>query len=127
MRHPSKMDNGPMTSVAYMVGRVVKRARPGARDLREAWAIAARWIGVSPGTVENIERGRLKHEDRYLSKAAAAFITVLEKEIADAQGELAAARQTADRMDAPSVIAARASLAARIEEAQQLISRGVAQ
>ena len=113
-----------MTGVAYMVGRVVRRVRPDARDLREAWAMAARFIGLPPGTVENIERGRLKHEDRHLGKATAAFIKLLEREILDAQAELAAARLTADRVDAAEVVEARVSLEARIAEAQALISRG---
>lgn len=90
-------------------------------DRRKAVARKAR---TAPGTIQNIQRGRLKVIERWEANIRVAFIRLLETEIAKSQHELAVARLSADRVDSPAVVAAETDLERRIREAQALISRG---
>lgn len=121
MRHPSRKDSSSMPSVAYMVDRIAARRR--GHDLRETWRNAAAFIGIAPGTVENIQRERLKFTDRVRAKIEAAFVRVLEAEIQDALAELDMVLQGDSSMDSSEIQQARAALAARIKEAQEVIGQ----
>lgn len=99
-----------MTGVAYMVERLTRHeAQAGARGPQIRNAVARR-IGVTPGTVGNIQRNRLKFVERVEAKVRAAFVRLLEQEISKATHELAIARAASDRVDTPAVFAAEAAL-----------------
>lgn len=63
-----------MTAVAYMVDKIVRGKR--GRDMRETWRNAAAYIGIAPGTVENIQRERIKFVDRFENKVRAAEVAL---------------------------------------------------
>lgn len=117
--HPSSEDI--VTGVAYMVSRLVAAESGPSINRRQAVARKAR---TTPGTIENIQRGRLKFLERVEANIRAAFIRLLESEITKATHELQVARLCADRVDCGEVRAAEASLGRRIEEARQVIARG---
>lgn len=119
--HPRFLDSSPMSEVAYMVDRLARSEDGTVADVRR---LLARRIGIAPGTIENIQRGRLKFIERVEWKVRAAFIRLLEREIAKATHELEIARIASDRVDTAAVVAAEASLVKRIEEAREVISRG---
>lgn len=104
-----------------MVGRLFAAESGGTAARRQAVARKAR---TAPGTIQNIQRGRLKVVERWEANIRAAFIRLLESEIAKAQHELTVARLAADRVDSPAVVEAETDLARRIREAQAMISRG---
>lgn len=94
------------------------------RSLRGGSAVRshiAGFLGLLPGTVENIVRERHKNDDRYAAKIDAGWIRFLELEIKDAMAELDAARSCADRMDSPEICAAVAALKTRIAEAEKIV------
>lgn len=107
--HPPCEDK--VTSVAYMVGRLFAAESGGTAERRSAVARKAR---TAPGTIQNIQRGRLKVVERWEANIRAAFIRLLENEIAKSQHELAVARLAADRVDSPAVVAAETDLERRI-------------
>jgi hypothetical protein len=107
--HPLHEDK--MTGVAYMVERLSQHEQRGGAHVSQARQAVARRIGIPPGTVENIQRNRLKFVERVEAKVRAAFIRLLEHEIAKATHELAIARAASDRVDTPAVFAADAALA----------------
>lgn len=118
--HPPCEDK--VTSVAYMVGRLFAAESGDTAARRQAVARKAR---TAPGTIQNIQRGRLKVVERWEANIRAALIRLLENEIAKAQHELTVARLSADRMDSPAVVAAETDLERRIREAQEALnSRG---
>ncbi len=102
-----------MTSVAYMVGRLFAAESGGTAERRVAVARKAR---TAPGTIQNIQRGRLKVVERWEANIRAAFIRLLEAEIAKSQHELAVARLAADRVDSPAVVAAETDLERALEK-----------
>ncbi len=108
-----------MTSVAFMVGRMFDKERLEAPDLATARQIVARKIGVPPGTVQNIQRDRIKFVERIEAKVRAAFMRMLEQEIAKATHELEIARRVSDRMDTAAIFAADAA----VQDAKKLIER----
>lgn len=119
--HPQGKDI--MTSVVYMVERLAhaeRRFNATSGDVRNA---IARRVGLASGTIENIQRGRLKFVERVETKIRAAFIRLLEDEIKKATHELQVARLCADRVDCDEVRAAEAALGRTIDEAQKVISR----
>lgn len=107
-----------MTSVAYMVDRLAHDEARTASSTSHVRAAVARRIGVPVGTVENIQRNRFKFVERVEAKVRAAFIRLLESEIAKATHELQIARLASDRMDSTAVIAAETALA----EAKKIIA-----
>lgn len=110
-----------MTGVAYMVEKIASVKR--GRDMRETWRNAVAYIGIAPGTVENIQRERIKFVDRFENKIRAAFIRLLEDEIKKATHELEMARLCASRVDCDEVRAAEVALGKTIEQAREVISR----
>ena len=110
-----------MTGVAYMVEKIASVKR--GRDMRETWRNAAAYIGIAPGTVENIQRERIKFVDRFENKIRAAFIRLLEDEIKKATHELEMGRLCASRVDCDEVRAAEVALGKTIEQAREVISR----
>lgn len=111
-----------MTGVAYMVEKIASVKR--GRDMRETWRNAVAYIGIAPGTVENIQRERIKFVDRFENKIRAAFIRLLEDEIKKATHELEMARLCASRVDCDEVRAAEAALGRTIEQAREVIAQG---
>ena len=103
--HPSSEDI--VTGVAYMVSRLVA-AETGPNGIRRQ--AVARKARTSPGTIENIQRGRLKFFERVEANIRAAFVRLLETEIAKATHELEIARLTSDRVDTPAMFEAEAAL-----------------
>lgn len=76
----------------------------------------ARSIGVSPGTVENLQRGRLKTIAGWLRDALRArVIRELEAEIARLQHEIAVLRQSGVDPRSDEMAAVRADLSAVLE------------
>jgi hypothetical protein len=114
--HPLHEDK--MTSVAYMVERLSHHEAQRGGPVPQVREAVARRIGIPPGTVENIQRNRLKFVGRVETKVRAAFIRLLEQEIAKATHELAIARATSDRGDTPAVFAADAALS----QAKQILA-----
>lgn len=86
----------------------------GARRSLARRAVASR-IGVSAGTLENLDRQRLKFVERVEAKVRGAFIGLLEYEIAKATHELNLARLLAHRGDTAAILAAEAALTAARE------------
>ena len=120
--HPSDRDDSSVPTVFEMVDRLIDdEVRTRGVPRRLARRPVAHRIGLSPGTIENIQRDRLKFVERVESKIRAAFIRLLESEIAKATHELEISRRIADRSDAPSVIKARADLQRRVDEAQRAL------
>lgn len=119
MRHPRKLDIASMSTAVAKIERMSFRLR--GKTCRETWANIAGFLGLLPGTVENIVRERHKNDDRYAAKIDAGWIRFLELEIKDAMAELDAARSCADRMDSPEICAAVAALKTRIAEAEKII------
>ena len=99
-----------MTSVSFMVGRMFDKERLEAPNLETARHTVARKIGVPPGTIQNIQRDRLKFVDRIEAKVRAAFMRMLDQEISKATHELEIARRASDRMDTAAIFAADAAV-----------------
>lgn len=108
-----------VSSVAYMVERMFDRERVKTPDLETARQIVARNVGVPRGTIENIQRDRIKFVERIEAKVRAAFMRMLEQEIAKATHELEIARLASDRMDTAAIFAADAA----VQDAKKLIER----
>jgi len=102
--------NDKMTSVAFMVGRMFDRERLSSPDLQTARESVARKIGVPPGTIQNIQRDRIKFVERIEAKVRAAFMRMLEQEISKATHELEIAGRASDRADTAAIFAADAAV-----------------
>ncbi len=93
-----------------MIKRGVKRP--------EAERIVARQAGISPSSIENMRRGRIKDDEKLRSKIKRAFAAFLERQIAGLEHELALARAAQRECDFSSaeaaIAAARAALAERL-------------
>ena len=93
-----------------MIERGVKRP--------EAERIVARQAGISPSSIENMRRGRIKDDEKLRSKIKRAFAVFLERQIAGLEHELALARAAQRECDFSSaeaaIAAARAALAERL-------------
>lgn len=93
--HPKFMDGGIVMTVARIARRLI--AEEGlVRGVKrpEARRIVAREAGVTPGSLENLERGRLKHADRIAARLHALLASKIEQRIARLQHELFLARET---------------------------------
>lgn len=85
--------------------RSAGKSAPGAR------ATVARRLGVLPGTLENISRGRTKGVRAWIFETLrAAVIRDLEGEIQKLEHELEVARLCASRLDEDEVFAAQAAI-----------------
>ena len=71
-----------------MLARMIKRP--------EARKIIAREAGITPGSLENLSRGRLKFIDRIADKLNGLLIRKIEQRIASLQHELEVARSIGD-------------------------------
>jgi hypothetical protein len=81
-----------------------------------AYRIVARTIGASPGTIENILRGRLKRVSGWLRDALRArVIAEMESEIVRLQHEIAVLRQAGVDPRSNEMAAVRADLSAILE------------
>lgn len=97
----------------------LERSRSGCTRA-QARVSAARLVGVSPGTLENIERGRGKGVRHWVTeKIRAAVIRALEQEISRLEHELELARAGGARVDCDAVQRAFAAL----DQARRLIRR----
>jgi transcriptional regulator with XRE-family HTH domain len=78
----------------------------------------ARKLGVAPGTIENIQRGRSKGLRGWvIERIRAAVIEALNQEIAGAQHELELARQSRGGPCTPEI----AAVEAAVEQARRLL------
>ena len=120
MRIHQKWTKRPMSTLAIhdnLAGWARRLEDAEARRLglpiAEARAVAARAAGVSPGTLENLRRGRIKSPSAWLvEKLHAAVCRQIEKQITGLQHELEVARRISARPDSDDIRAAEAALAA---------------
>ena len=83
------------TSVAAVTDRMVRAEMMDAHVKRpEAERIVARRAGVTPSTLQNLKRGRLKNDyvEAIGSRIRAAFVATLERQLAALERDLANAR-----------------------------------
>ena len=118
-KHPRFLDNSSVGDIDYMLGRLQAAERGSVPEVTRA---VARRIGVAPGTVENLRRGRIKFVERVEARIRAAFVSLLESEIGRATHELETMRRAADRSDCAALRAAESALRRRVAEAQALIA-----
>ena len=86
------------------------------RDRARAREIVARSLGTSPGTIENLQRGRLKKIAGWLRDALRARVTrALESEIARLQHELSIHQSVGVDPSSHQATAVRADLSAILE------------
>jgi hypothetical protein len=124
MRNPKIVDGFAMrvSSVAGVVDRMVRQEMLDRGIKRpDAERVIARETGLSPGTLENLRRERLKNLGWISTSINAALIKRTERKIAQLEHELALARQIADRPDSNDIFAAQAAL----DTARRLIGKGV--
>jgi transcriptional regulator with XRE-family HTH domain len=102
MRRPSKRMNDPMSAVADIdtaqswTKRLLKyeRDRTG-QSCGELRASVARRVGVSPGTIENVQRGRIKEPRKSLmDKLRVALVKELQSEVMRHEHEIHILKQT---------------------------------
>jgi hypothetical protein len=120
--HPRFPDKSSIADVDYMLGRLSAAEGGNAPQVRRA---LARRIGIAPGTIENIQRGRLKFVERVEGRIRAAFVNLLEAEIARATDELETLRGLAARDDCAALRAAEGALRRRLAEAQKIVGLSV--
>ena len=85
----------------------------------EARSIVAKQAGVAPGSLENLERGRLKYVDRIEGKLRGLLVRKIEQRLASLSHELQLAKTMYGVAD-PDVRRAEAAL----EEARQALGKG---
>lgn len=108
-------------NAALMIERLESDAMRAGCKLPDARAAIARRIGVAPGTLENIRRGRAKRLAHSVFAAITeAFERMLEKQIEAAEHELAKARACRTRFDEHRLVA----LDAAITTALMVLSEG---
>lgn len=92
---PKKGANRAMPmSVALIADRLVRSEMMEAHVKRpEAECVVARRAGLSPFTLQNLKRGRLKNVEAVGSKIRTAFVATLERQLAALETELVAARE----------------------------------
>lgn len=118
--HPQPEDK--MTGVAYMVERLARDEASRVSAAAAVRASVARRCGLPVGTIENIQRSRLKFVSRVEGNIRAAFVRLLQSEIAKATHELEIARLTSDRVDTAAMFAAEADLAAALARAKEVLN-----
>ena len=111
----NRSDKTAMSATYDAIGIVTRLERAAMRDgakLAQARESVARKVGVSPGTLESIQRGRIKRLAHDLfQKLNAALERQLEREIEAAQHELSILRAAGARVDAAAVAEADEALA----------------
>jgi hypothetical protein len=109
MKHP-KFEDGPM-SVASISERLVREAML-ERNMKkpDARKVVAREIGVTPGTLENLSRGRLVNIDRIAARINAYAVKRIHRQIARLEHDIKVARVVAAGTDLPDFDAAQAAL-----------------
>ena len=106
-------------SIASVADRLVGEEMLARRVKRpEAREIVAREAGISPGSLESLGRGRLKHLDRIAGKLNALLIRKIEHRIAILEHELSVAKT----LGGPSEVDIERAESA-IEEARKAIGR----
>ena len=99
-------------SISALADRMVRETMIENRVKRpDAERLIAREVGIAPGTLENLRRGRLVHVDWIANKITDASIRRTERQIARLESELAVARISSRRPDEDRVLAAAASVA----------------
>jgi hypothetical protein len=107
-----------MSSVTSTAERLIRETMIEHRVKKpEARNRVAREVGLSPGTLENLARGRLVNVERVSDRINAYLVRALERKIAQLEAELATRRLIARRPDEHSILAAQAAL----DEAKRLI------
>ena len=123
---PKKGIFHPMSSVAIKpdvlrgyVKRIIRHAMDAhSVKMAEARAIAARHLRVSPGTLENIGKGRLVDPKASIrDRICAAVVPAIQQEIARCIHELDQARQAGLDPRSPEM----AALASAVEKAKEMI------
>jgi len=108
---PRIRDISTMSSIAMTADRLVREeAAYRGIDRMTARQIVAREAGISPGTLENLLRGRLKYVERIADRLNALVIRKIEKRIAELEHELAIARHVSARPDEAAIFAAQSAL-----------------
>lgn len=93
MEPKKEVDRAMPMSVALIADRLVRSEMMEAHVKRpEAEGTVAKRAGLSPFTLQNLKRGRLKNVEAIRSKIGAAFVATLERQLAALETELAAAR-----------------------------------
>lgn len=110
----NRSDKSPMSAAHNAIEFVTRLERAAMRDgvkLAQAREIVARRVGVSPGTIESIRRGRVKRlAHDIFEKLRAALERQLEREIEAAAHDLAMVRASGARVDAAAIFEAEAAL-----------------
>lgn len=113
-----------MNTVALEAQALARRCLEIDRAQGDKRARLARRAGVSPGTVENSLRGRLKAKAAWVASLyREVLIRELGKEVAALEHELATQRLAAGRPDSDEIFAAMASL----KEVRQTLDRAKGQ
>jgi hypothetical protein len=91
---PKLTDNFSISSVATVVKKLIEqeKIRSGIK-LPAARRKIAREAGITPGSLENLLRGRLKHVDRIASRIHSLRIKKIEQELAALERELEITRK----------------------------------
>ncbi len=108
-----------MSVVSVAERLIAEEARRSAVKRPVARAIVAREAGVSPGSLENLERGRLKFVDRIAGKLNDLLVRKIERSIAELESEIAVIRASPGDARAVDVVGA----AAAIEKAKSCLGR----
>jgi hypothetical protein len=111
MLWPRVRDGKSMSSVTATAERLIRETMIEHRVKKpEARNRVAREVGLSPGTLENLARGRLVNVERVSDRINAYLVRALERNIAQLEAELATSRLIARRPDEHSILAAQAAL-----------------
>lgn len=101
------------TEAQSLANILVKREFRRVRDMPRARLNIARSLGIAPGTIENLQRNRLKRISGWLRDALRArVIRELEVEVTRLQHEIAVLRQTGVDPRSNEMAAVRADLSA---------------
>ena len=108
---PRNTGNPPMNSancaVTYQADRLVRTEMIESRVKRpDAERAVARRIGLSPSTLDELRRGRIKNVDHIAGKIRRAFVGFLERQLVRIEAELATARMVDRDIDYSAVEAA---------------------
>ena len=114
---PSSTDSS--SDVAVVAARLI--AEEAARGVTRpvARAIIARQAGIAPGTLENLERGRLKYIDRVAGRLNELLARKIERKIAELEFELESIMAARSRVGEVDVLRAQAAL----DEARRCIGK----
>ena len=110
MKDPRFRDDR-MSSIASVSERIIREVMI-ERGVKkpEARKIVAREMSVAPGSLDNLQRGRLVHVERLVERINAYLVRRIEKKIAQLEGELATARLASRRAGEIDVLRAETAL-----------------